>query len=71
MTDADMGAWEEAGGKAIFHARSSMADGPLLDAAWNGITEAARARYRNEARRVIACRPHQPARAAEQGVLAI
>lgn len=71
MTDTERAAWEDAGGKAIFHARSSMAEGPFLDAAWNGITEAARARYRYEARRVIACQPHQPVRAAEQGVLAI
>lgn len=60
MTDEEMAAWEDAGGKAIFRARSSMAEGLMLNAAWRGITEAARARYRMHARVVIACRPQQP-----------
>lgn len=69
MTAADMAAWEESGGKAVFRASTTMAEGPYLDAAWMGITEAARERFRMKARAVIACRPRQPVAAPEQGSL--
>lgn len=69
MTAAEMAEWEEAGGKAIFRASGTMAEGPYLDAAWRGITEAARARFRMKARAVIACQPRQPVAEPKQGVL--
>lgn len=59
MTTVDE-AWEEAGGKALLRASTTLREGPELDAAWAGITDAARASYRRRARAVIDAKPHSP-----------